>query len=361
MGISATVSSGIRSIFGYTPTMRLKTWDPVSFDNDIMADWILNTFEEIAKAGPYGDGRVTIGFGFDFWFLPKEFIGAIFNRVKKAGAHLITSHYCRTAQLSLNSLPSLIDSYGLLDSQMLISHASGSTDEDMALFEKSGAKICSTPSTELQMVLGKPVSFQERSWELQNQLSLGIDCHTATSSSIPLEMRIGLQAERGARSDLFMQKDLAPKDTKPSTEYAYNLGTINGARAIGMEAQIGSIKVGKLADLVIFDGLSQTMICAAQHDPISAIVLHSAPADIDTVIVDGTIRKMDGKIMPMDVDTYASSKTGVDRLSWIKIAEALVASREKIQKKTQNIDYTKVQEATVSMLQLDLSKIVDTV
>ena len=35
------------------------------------------------------------------------------------------------------------------------------------------------------------------------------------------------------------------------------------------------------------------MVGAAQHDPVAAIILHSSPADIETVIVDGIVRKKD--------------------------------------------------------------------
>ncbi|KAJ8087288.1 hypothetical protein PM082_006118 [Marasmius tenuissimus] len=77
------------------------------------------------------------------------------------------------------------------------------------------------------------------------------------------------------------------------TKQAFNLGTIKGARAIGMEENVGSVGAGKLADLVVFDADSPGMICAAQSDRIAA-VLFSTVADISTVIVDGVVRKMNG-------------------------------------------------------------------
>lgn len=50
-----------------------------------------------------------------------------------------------------------------------------------------------------------------------------------------------------------------PKNTYHATHEAYNLGTVRGARALNMEADVGSISVGKKADLVEFDTLSPAM------------------------------------------------------------------------------------------------------
>ncbi|PYH44714.1 amidohydrolase family protein [Aspergillus saccharolyticus JOP 1030-1] len=53
------------------------------------------------------------------------------------------------------------------------------------------------------------------------------------------------------------------------------------------DMNLGSIEVGKLADLVIFDGQGPEMICAARKTPVAAIVLHSSMRNADTVIYMG--------------------------------------------------------------------------
>jgi hypothetical protein len=65
--IAGTASSGMRSVFCYTPMMIVTqfnsiTWNPTPFE-----DWAMNTFDELADNGPFGDGRVTLGFAFDLW------------------------------------------------------------------------------------------------------------------------------------------------------------------------------------------------------------------------------------------------------------------------------------------------------
>jgi imidazolonepropionase-like amidohydrolase len=81
--------------------------------------------------------------------------------------------------------------------------------------------------------------------------------------------------------------------------YLFNLETIHGARAVGLENKIGSIEVGKLADIVIFDGKTPGMLAAAEEDTLVAIVMHSSINDVDMVIIDGQIRKQNGKLLPV--------------------------------------------------------------
>ena len=109
------------------------------------------------------------------------------------------------------------------------------------------------------------------------------------------------------------------------------IGTLGGARALGMQDQLGSLEQGKLADIVIFDGLTPGMICAAEEDPFAAIVLHSSIADVETVIVDGRIVKQRGNLVPVDLDLSMSDlKPSKTRLEWSDVAQELLRSRQRV-------------------------------
>ena len=105
-----------------------------------------------------------------------------------------------------------------------------------------------------------------------------------------------------------------------------------------MEDQLGSIAEGKLADLVIFDANTPSMVCAGVHDPVAAIILHSSPKDVDTVIVDGIIRKQDGRLLDVKLDDRGKQVAGKDSLSWNDVAQNLVSTREHIQSEYEKID-----------------------
>lgn len=263
--------------------------------------------------------------------------------------------------LGFDSPVAKLDSYGLLDSSILFSHALQATQEDAALIKKSNSHISTTPSTELQMAMGYPIAFSE-TLNLQSHSSLGIDCHISTTASIPNEMRLLLQSSRALRSQKFIEAKKVPKKTNKTVEEAFNLGTIGGARAVRMEDQIGSLAVGKRADIVVFDSLSPSMIAAAQQDPVTAIVLHSSPRDVVMTIVDGIIRKYDQKLMTVRVTEGESEWAGgVKDLDWGDVAKELLRRREAMAKKIEALD---LKEAAVGMMKamyIDPSVFVDTV
>ena len=77
-------------------------------------------------------------------------------------------------------------------------------------------------------------------------------------------MRTGLQFARGLDSNKYLKHGNLPDDIYHKVLEVFNMETIKGARALGMEKDIGSITVGKKADFAIFDGMSPAMFGAAQ-------------------------------------------------------------------------------------------------
>lgn len=214
---------------------------------------------------------------------------------------------------------------------MLFSHATPLNDSDASKIEKADAAISSTPDTELQMSHGWPVCFQDNCKAFS---SLGIDCHSNNTGSIVAQMRVGLQAERARRNDRTLEKDKFPLRISVPVQEAFQLGTIRGAKAIKMGDQLGSLEEGKTADIVIFDTLSPGMICAAEEDPIGAIILHSSVSDIDAVIVDGEFRKRGGRLGSTKLDLGLSPDLKLKRteVEWRDVAQELLRSRETILK-----------------------------
>jgi cytosine/adenosine deaminase-related metal-dependent hydrolase len=227
-------------------------------------------------------------------------------------------------------------SWDLLGPDILISHATNATSEEASQLVKAGAHISTTPSTELQMSLGDPICFHP---DFHSISSLGIDCHTATSADIPGQMRLALQSARGRRNQRILNTGKTPASIEHQVEQAFNLGTIMGARAIGMGNELGSLEVGKFADLVVWDGMSPGMVCAVEQDPVAAVVLHSSVRDVEMVMIDGVVRKEGGKLCPVKVD-------GKD-MPWGDVARELLRSREEIEKKVQQIDYEKAKKGMI--------------
>lgn len=255
-----------------------------------------------------------------------------------------------------------MESYGLLASNVILSHANLLTTNEIALVRRRNAHISVSPSVELQMGMGTPACF-DRDRDVQSQCSIGHDCHNLCVTSIPAEIRCALQASRGVENDRFIANGKLPTKIYKTVQEAYALGTVQAARGIGMGDLIGSLAVGKLADIIVLDALSPSMVCASQHDPVAAIVMHSTPGDIVMTIVDGVVRKREGKLEPVSVVAEAYPYTGSDvsSLQWSDVAKALLESKDTIQKKVERIDFGAEKPIAMKAYGFDESSMVDSV
>ncbi|EWC46080.1 hypothetical protein DRE_04654 [Drechslerella stenobrocha 248] len=342
--LKGTIESGIRAIFCYSTTLRVKEWtqEKMEVANDLVAPWFLEHFQKIAAAAPYADGRVHIGFGYDGLFMPASVNQMVFKLARDAGSKLITLHSMRGPLMGTHSAIQLMESQGLNGPDVLVSHANQMDDADAELFKKHGMSLSSTPMTELQMGHGLPMCYDPRFAECA---SLGVDCNSIGAGCIVTQMRVGLQAERGVFNQKYVVENKNPWTCKQTVEEAFNLATIRGAKACKMEDQIGSIAVGKLADLVIFDTESPAMVCVGEKNPIAAIVLHSSVRDIDTVIVDGVVKKKGGKLLPVGVEGAS--------LGWRDVVAQLSKSAEAVEERASKLNYDLGLQAVGAMFQLD--------
>ena len=198
---------------------------------------------------------------------------------------------------------------------------------------------------------GNPVALTK----LQPQSSLGIDCHSVCSSYIPTQMMLSLQWQRARRHEDFERQGKWAKTVGYSVADVYNLGTIQGARGIGMEKEIGSLEVGKKADIAIFDCQTPGMAVAADRDPVAAIVLHSTVRDVVMVIIDGVLRKKSGVVEPVDVVGDISSSELKEQVQWEDIAHRVIKMGQEIdQKKKTAVDGKVAEEAILKGFHLNV-------
>ena len=78
------------------------------------------------------------------------------------------------------------------------------------------------------------------------------------------------------------------------------MATINGAKALGLEKEIGSIELGKRADLILLDAKKAHYF--PRHNPISSIVYSAQAADVSTMIVNGKVLMENYVVKTIDVD-----------------------------------------------------------
>ena len=86
------------------------------------------------------------------------------------------------------------------------------------------------------------------------------------------------------------------------------MATAGGAKALHMEQKIGSIEVGKRADLVLVETRSANMFPI--YDPYSALVYSAGPSNVDMVFVEGTCVVKDGKLAEKSVEVLRGELAG---------------------------------------------------
>jgi cytosine/adenosine deaminase-related metal-dependent hydrolase len=207
----------------------------------------------------------------------------------------ITAH---TGTLSTPDSVSKLRRAGLLGPRMLHVHCNASSDDELKMIADSGGSLSVTPETELQMGMGIPVT--NRALAVGLQPTLGIDIVSDYSGDMFAQMRIALQTARAVDNQKILDAGKMPATIGLKVADAFAFATINGARAIGLEASIGSLAVGKQADLILVrqDGIHHA---PRAEDPLASLVLQARPSDIDSVFVAGIARKRAGRLVGIDL------------------------------------------------------------
>ncbi len=191
---------------------------------------------------------------------------------------------------------------GLLTSRTVCAHSVHVTDSDMELMAVAGASAVHCPAS--NMKLGSGIA---RVPELQHagiNVALGTD-GAASGNDLDLfvAMRLAGYVQKGTRHDATLL---------PAAELV-RMATINGARALGIDQLVGSLEVGKRADLVVLDADAPSMHPRA--DPYSAIAYCASRAEVRDVVVDGVQVVRNGRVLTVDVGAVLAE---IDKLvrSW---------------------------------------------
>ncbi|MGO4837928.1 amidohydrolase family protein, partial [Rhizobiaceae sp. 2RAB30] len=144
---------------------------------------------------------------------------------------------------------------GLLGPRMLHVHCNASSDDELRMIADSGGTISITPETELQMGMGFPVTNRALAAGLKP--TLGIDIVSDYSGDMFAQMRIALQTARAIDNQKVLDTGRMPPTIDLTVADAYRFATADGAEAIGLGSQVGTLDVGKQADIILIrqDGI----------------------------------------------------------------------------------------------------------
>ena len=196
----------------------------------------------------------------------------------------------------------------LLFGLTLVSLSFAASEAELDMIKESGCSVSVSPGSELRIGYGYP--------QISEMLAKGI----------PVGVSVDTSALTGS-SNLFGVLKLArdSENAKALTEFkftarkALELGTIGGARSMGIDDKVGSLKPGKRADLIAISTNALNM--GVVTDPSHLVLEATGPENVDTVVVDGRILKRAGKLVAVDTaEVIAGARTALagirERTKW---------------------------------------------
>ncbi|BDW10392.1 cytosine deaminase [Polynucleobacter sp. SHI8] len=207
---------------------------------------------------------------------------------------LIASMHCAGAAAKTPDGWDRLAEDGLLGSNNNIVHGNNLTDDQLKMMIDLGVTFSITPEGEMTQGHGYPITG--RLLRLGSAPSLGVDLESGFSGDMFTVARLALGMQRAI--DNAESRELKNSLPETSTIYCRQVLewiTIQGAKALKLDHEIGSLSVGKKADIVMIraDELNMWPI----HDPVSSVIMQTSLLNIDTVIINGEIKKQSGKLI----------------------------------------------------------------
>jgi len=180
----------------------------------------------------------------------------------------------------------------MLGPDVNVAHGNHFSQEDIDHAVEQGVSFSSTPEVEMQMGHGIPVTGKVL--EAGGRPTWGVDVCSNISGDMGSQMRIGMQLQRMFDNQAILEGNEEVGSVSITARDTLEMATIEGAKALGMEDEIGTLTPGKRGDIITIDATD--FMTAPSHSPIQTAVFQSDPSHIDTVLVDGDVVKRDGEL-----------------------------------------------------------------
>ena len=192
---------------------------------------------------------------------------------------------------------------GMLGTDVIAVHCYDVDETEIDMLAKSGTSLAHCPHMNQCRGEVAPIqAMQSRGM----QIGLGIDNYFSDYFEV-------------LRSCIASARIRAHDPEVLSAQDALALGTINAAAVMGLDHEIGSIEIGKKADLQIIDmrrlGLTPT------NDPVATLVYHGHGKDVETVIVDGQVVVSNGRVQTADEDALITQASQAATAAWDRFSQ----------------------------------------
>lgn len=183
----------------------------------------------------------------------------------------------------------MLESFGLLGGETVLENATWLSRPEVELIAATGTHLNYLPTASAKLGLGvlDVLSVAEAGVSL-NLGTAGGMCNNVNDMFREM-LVLALQ-----------QRQLQDAPDAVSADRILEMATINGAAALGLGDEIGSLEVGKRADLILIDADAPHMTPMA--DPVATVVYCARGADVHTALVDGEVVMADRQLLTLDED-----------------------------------------------------------
>jgi cytosine/adenosine deaminase-related metal-dependent hydrolase len=203
--------------------------------------------------------------------------------------------------------PAFLDRHGFLGPRLFAAHCRYVDEADIALLGRSGTIISHQANMAANRGVNPPIA---RLRAAGCPIANGTDNNTNDLFGV---LKVALLTERISRND-------ANPGLRPQPEDMLEDATQGGARAVQQGKVLGSLEVGKKADLIVLDTLRAHLVPAGRI--VSAWIHNGQPSDIESSMVDGQFIMRNRKVLTMDEDRIVAEADKVGRRIWKQVQAA---------------------------------------
>ncbi|XP_058093055.1 uncharacterized protein LOC131239385 isoform X2 [Magnolia sinica] len=200
-------------------------------------------------------------------------------------------HVMRTREVNHGTV-AYLEKIGLLQSNLLAVHSVWVNDAEIGFLSRAGVKVSHCPAAAMRMLGFAPI---------KEMLESGI-CISLGTDGAPSNNRMSIVDEMFLASLVNKGREAHTKGTTDPTavpaETVLQMVTVNGAKSVLWDNEIGSLEIGKKADMIIVNPFSWSMV--PLHDCISSLVYCMRTENIDSVMCNGRWIMKNQKILTVN-------------------------------------------------------------
>ena len=301
--VEATVQSGLRAILARSSMDISTSSRPLPSTIIETTQSVVERAEEFVKFYQgAGNGRIVPAFSLRIVRVCSDELCQRISDLSSKYHSLIEVHASSTKQ-SIEACKEIfgmtdierLESLGILGPRVLAIHMNWPTDQEIETVRMRDVKVCHCPTT--SPTAGAYGSFAVGKFPemIRKGILVCLGCDAAACSHFLDMFRVMYQTIyfRDVRLDPFIM----PPET------VLEMATINGAKALGLDMDIGSLEPGKKADIILVNRWESEFVPC--HNPISNLVHACCGHCVSTVLVDGNILMSDRKVQSLDEKTIA--------------------------------------------------------